>query len=129
MFDLTVWLQKVREADLRDIFSPFGSISSIKIMKPRTEEESRRSRISGFVCFETRRSAENAFNSLQNYVFEGRLLKVEWGRSVNSSDGSRNFRRIQVFVPQNPKLKESLDRMAMNNSSGQRVVLWLQSLC
>lgn len=45
-------------------FSRFGRIYSVKIMWPRTEEEKRRNRNSGFVQFERREDAERAKDAL-----------------------------------------------------------------
>lgn len=45
-------------------FSRFGDIYSVKIMWPRTDEEKRRNRNSGFVQFVRREDAERAKDAL-----------------------------------------------------------------
>ena len=41
-------------------FVKFGPIASVKVMWPRTDEDKARGRMSGFVAFMTRKSAEDA---------------------------------------------------------------------
>lgn len=66
----------VNENDLCDVFGKFGSLASIKIMWPRTDEERARNRNSGFVAYMSRIDAERALNSLNGREFRGYDLKL-----------------------------------------------------
>jgi U2-associated protein SR140 len=52
------------EATLCEVFGGFGPLASIKIMWPRTTEESERGHLNGFVAFMARVDAEAAFAKL-----------------------------------------------------------------
>lgn len=49
-------------------FGRFGPIASVKIMWPRTEEEHRRERKSGFVAFMNRADGQAAKDEMQGYT-------------------------------------------------------------
>lgn len=48
------------EAELRQIFSKFGKINSVKIMWPRADEDASRRRHNGFVSYCNREDADDA---------------------------------------------------------------------
>jgi len=61
------------EADLRMVFSPFGNIKSLDIVR---DNNTGRSRGYCFITFETEESADNAINTMNNYQLAGRPIKV-----------------------------------------------------
>lgn len=93
-------------------FGRFGPIASVKIMWPRTEEDKRKIKNSGFVCYLDRKHAETAKEEMHGfllfyfiiwiykkltlslhhyyYFFKGRELggyeiRVGWGKPVPGS--------------------------------------------
>jgi len=60
---------------LRDAFSPFGVIESVRIM---TDRETGRSRGFGFVEFQTAEAAESALKAMDGSELDGRLLRVDF---------------------------------------------------
>lgn len=60
------------EDDLRDLFSPFGELLEIKIMK---SEDKGRSLSYGFVKFSDPACASRALNELQHKLLHGRNLR------------------------------------------------------
>ncbi|RYG69334.1 hypothetical protein EON64_02965, partial [archaeon] len=56
------------EEVLEELCRGFGPISSVKIMWPRTEEERRRGKNTGFVSFQSRHDACRALEDLQDLV-------------------------------------------------------------
>lgn len=73
---------EVTEEYLCKKFGAFGPIHSIKIMYPRTEEERRRNRISGFVCFENKEDAELAKDTLNRTEILGHVVKIGWSKAI-----------------------------------------------
>ncbi|KXN71857.1 hypothetical protein CONCODRAFT_69496 [Conidiobolus coronatus NRRL 28638] len=73
---------KVNETKLMEIFGKFGPIASVKIMWPRTPEESQRRNNSGFVCFMKRDDASEALSNLDGTDLMGLNLRIGWGKSV-----------------------------------------------
>ena len=86
-------------------FVKFGPIASVKVMWPRTDEDKARGRMSGFVAFMTRKSAEDARDEMNGALAystpnlirhrmrsiwrarAGRLLhsadlRIGWGKAV-----------------------------------------------
>jgi U2-associated protein SR140 len=61
-------IHQANEELLRKEFGKYGNIYSVKIMWPRTDEEKRRNRNSGFVQFEKREDAERAKDALNGTV-------------------------------------------------------------
>lgn len=53
-------------------FVKFGPIASVKVMWPRSEEEKARGKMSGFVAFMTRKSAEEARDEMNGASMIGR---------------------------------------------------------
>lgn len=73
---------EVTEEFLCKKFGAFGPVHSIKIMYPRTEEERRRNRISGFVCFENKEDAELAKDTLNRTEILGHVVKIGWSKAI-----------------------------------------------
>ncbi|ORX84616.1 hypothetical protein BCR32DRAFT_194663, partial [Anaeromyces robustus] len=65
---------KTKEEDLRKIFSKYGNITDIQLLfDPHTNKY----RGFGFVNFEDNASADEAEKQLQNYVLDGKEIKIE----------------------------------------------------
>ncbi|HLF46370.1 MAG TPA: RNA-binding protein [Chitinophagaceae bacterium] len=65
------------EEALKDLFSPFGNVTSAKVI---TDRESGRSRGFGFVEMDVAAEAEAAMKGLNNKEIEGRSLSVTVAR-------------------------------------------------
>ncbi|GAB7015205.1 RNA recognition motif domain-containing protein [Methanogenium cariaci] len=61
------------EADLREIFSGFGKLTEVKIIRDRGF---------GFVAYATLEEAEDARKTMAGKEFEGRALRVEDARPI-----------------------------------------------
>ncbi len=73
----------VTEDRLRQVFGVYGSLLSIKIMWPRTDEERLKRRNCGFVSFWKRSDAQAAMNALGDRDLDGHIISVRWGRAVS----------------------------------------------
>ena len=67
----------VTEAELENLFSEFGNVSSAKIIEDR---ETGRPKGFGFVEMPNQDEAENAIKSLNEKEFKGREIKVNQAR-------------------------------------------------
>ena len=63
----------VQDEDLREFFTPYGEVSSAKIIMDR---ESGRSRGFGFVEMSDDAASQKAISELDNATVEGRTIKV-----------------------------------------------------
>ena len=79
------------DQDLREIFEPFGEVSSAKVIFDRDRN---RSKGFGFVEMADDASAQNAISELNESTFEGRnlVVKDQNNRSVDISQG-----KFEVF--------------------------------
>jgi hypothetical protein len=92
----------VTEEDLFREFERFGPIASIKIMYPRSEEHHSRQRITGFVCFMQRESAEKAIIAAQDLYLDGQKLRVGWGKRLPlPREPMRNPRSTTTYLEKN----------------------------
>ena len=71
---------KITEDELREIFSEYGTIKSLKIISDR---ETGRSRGFGFVELEEREGAEKAIEELNGKEILGRELKINESKPKN----------------------------------------------
>lgn len=79
---------QITEEDLANLFSPFGNVTSAKII---TDRETNRSRGFGFVEMATEAEGKEAMASLNNKEVDGRSLSVSVAREKedrNSGSGS-----------------------------------------
>lgn len=67
----------VEEEDLKQLFEPFGQVSSAKVIKDR---ETGRSRGFGFVEMASDEQANKAMASLNNKEIEGRAISISVAR-------------------------------------------------
>jgi RNA recognition motif-containing protein len=65
------------EDSLRELFVPFGEVTSVKIIKDRLTD---RSRGFGFVEMENKDEAESAIQKIDGTEVEGRNMKVNLAR-------------------------------------------------
>lgn len=71
------------ENQLKDLFTPFGEISSVKII---TDKFSGRSRGFGFVEMPDTAEAEKAIEDLNDYTFNDRNIVVNESKPRESND-------------------------------------------
>lgn len=74
------------EDSVRELFSKYGEVSSVNIPTDKMTGKSR-----GF-CFVEMENAENAIAELNNYLFEGRNLKVDVAQDRPAGGGGANRR-------------------------------------
>lgn len=72
------------EADLKDLFSKFGAVSSVKIIMDR---ETNRSRGFAFVEMPSQEEGNAAMTGLNNKEIEGRPLSVSLAREKENRSG------------------------------------------
>lgn len=71
------------EADLQDLFQPFGRISRVYLAK---DKETMQSRGFAFVSFVHREDAAKAMDKLQGHGYDHLILKLEWARPSAPKD-------------------------------------------
>ena len=71
------------EADLQDLFQPFGRISRVYLAK---DKETMQSRGFAFVSFMNREDAARAMDKLQGHGYDHLILKLEWARPSAPKD-------------------------------------------
>ena len=74
------------EAELRELFTPFGEPDSARVI---TDRDTGRSKGFGFVEFSDNAQATAAMNALNGKEVNGRALTVNEARPRNESSGSR----------------------------------------
>ncbi|XP_049377537.1 bZIP transcription factor 49-like [Solanum stenotomum] len=67
--------ENTREADLLELFCPFGHVSRVYVA---IDQNTGMSRGFGFVNFVNREDAERAINKLNGYCYHNLILRVEW---------------------------------------------------
>lgn len=71
------------EADLQDLFKPFGRISRVYLAK---DKETLQSRGFAFVSFVNKDDAARAMEKLQGHGYDHLILKLEWARPNTPKD-------------------------------------------
>ncbi|OEU16087.1 Rna binding domain in eukaryotic translation initiation factor 3 subunit 4, partial [Fragilariopsis cylindrus CCMP1102] len=69
--------ENTTEADLQDLFKPFGRISRVYLAK---DKETLQSRGFAFVSFVNKDDAAKAMEKLQGFGYDHLILKLEWAR-------------------------------------------------
>jgi U2-associated protein SR140 len=89
-----------------------GDLYSVKIMWPRTAEERSRNRNTGFVCFMSRKDAEDAVDAYCDAdVFgNGRRIVLRWGKNVKKTV------KFGAGVPSNMRKKPRASNEAGNTT-------------
>ena len=84
--------ENTTEADLQDLFKPFGRISRVYLAK---DKETMQSRGFAFVSFVNKDDAASAMEKLQGFGYDHLILKLEWARPNTPKDpaaGGTEFR-------------------------------------
>lgn len=76
------------EADLKDLFSKFGAVTSVKII---TDRETNRPRGFAFVEMPSEEEGNAALAGLNNKEIQGRPLSVAVAREKENRSGERGF--------------------------------------
>lgn len=76
---------QISEADLKELFEEYGSVSSAKIV---TDRETRRSKGYGFVEMENEEEGQRAIEELNGAEYDGRTLSVSVARP-RAEEGDR----------------------------------------
>ncbi|KAI4835971.1 U2 snRNP-associated SURP motif-containing protein [Plasmodium brasilianum] len=121
---------EVTEEYLCQRFGKFGKVNSVKIMYPRKDEDKKKARICGFVCFENKDDAENAKDALDGVEMFGNVVRIGWSKAIpkilnNNKAEINNFnfdknntcnissnKKIEVLLPEDKKLKRIIDLLA-----------------
>jgi RNA recognition motif-containing protein len=74
----------VSDQELQEIFEPYGTVGSAKVILDR---ETRKSRGFGFVEFASNEEAESAIKALDGTSLEGRTLTVKVAEDKNPGGG------------------------------------------
>lgn len=77
--------ESTTEADLQDLFKPFGRISRVYLAK---DKETMQSRGFAFVSFVNKDDAAKAMEKLQGFGYDHLILKLEWARPNAPKDPS-----------------------------------------
>jgi RNA recognition motif-containing protein len=80
----------LKDQDLANLFSPFGEVTSAKIV---TDKFTQRSKGFGFVEMANDAEAQTAIDSLNNTEVEGRNLVVNESRPKTEGGGSGGFKK------------------------------------
>jgi translation initiation factor 3 subunit G len=90
--------------DLYDLFGRFGSIERITLVRDHVTRESRGT---AFVCFRSRRDAEEAMETLHGHAYDYQILSIEWAKpraeQYNRSLGDMKVSGYGKALPQGLK--------------------------
>mmetsp|Transcript_11659 Transcript_11659/g.19902 ORF Transcript_11659/g.19902 Transcript_11659/m.19902 type:complete len:605 (-) Transcript_11659:31-1845(-) len=109
------------EDELYDVFSPFGPLASIKILRPFSEEERSRKTLRGFVAYLNRKSAERALQQVRGVFIHNCELSVVWGKPVRLPQRAmeppriRHFsssNRTKIYTPSNRRIDDIIIQLA-----------------
>ena len=78
----------VQNADLKNLFAPFGEVTSANIIM---DKMTNRSRGFGFVDMPDQAAAENAIRELNGVSMEGRNIKVNEAKPREDRSSGNNF--------------------------------------
>lgn len=87
--------QNITDDKLNQIFSPFGSIISAKIM---TLEDGFTSRGFGFVCFKSVSEASRAMISMNGTIIDGEMVHVSFAQKNNKKLGKSQYNKLNNFI-------------------------------
>lgn len=73
---------RTTQQELRDLFSEFGDIESIKIIR---DSRTKRSKGYGFIKFYKQLDATNALNNMNFKPFRGRELRIAFAKDANNN--------------------------------------------
>jgi translation initiation factor 3 subunit G len=78
--------EDTREADLQELFRPFGSVTRVYVAFNRETGESRGF---AFVNFANREDGQRAINKLDGYGYDNLILRVEWAAPREEKPGEK----------------------------------------
>lgn len=78
---------KANENEVRDLFSEYGQVASVRIV---LDKETQKSRGFGFVIMNNDQEANNAIASLNGYNFQGKTLAVSEAKPKEGGDRPNN---------------------------------------
>ena len=84
----------IEDADLEKLFSSYGEIEEIAVIK---DKFSGRSKGFGFVTFKDDESAKKAISEMNDKEVEGRKLKVNEARPMEERPPRRDFNQRRRF--------------------------------
>ncbi|CAF0970660.1 unnamed protein product [Rotaria magnacalcarata] len=67
--------EETQEQDLRDLFTPFGSVSRVFLAKDKTNNTSKGF---AFITFNEKKDAQKAIECVSGFGYDHLILKVEW---------------------------------------------------
>jgi len=110
-------------------FGHFGTVTSVKIMYPRTERQRLRGMNCGFVQFTTREEAERAKAHVDGKEYFGTCIRIGWGtavrpktpgESVELTSGGKDVRKAGAKTGGNRAPRcDGADRFSDDNLSSQ----------
>jgi RNA recognition motif-containing protein len=82
----------ISEEELKNVFQPYGAVTSVKIV---TDRETGRSRGFGFVEMEDENAGQSAIAELNDTELQGRkiVVKESFPRPQNNSSGGGSYKR------------------------------------
>lgn len=69
--------EETQEQDLRDLFTPFGSLSRVYLAKDKTSNTSKGF---AFITFNDKKDAQKAIECVSGFGYDHLILKVEWAK-------------------------------------------------
>lgn len=72
--------EETQEQDLRDLFTPFGSVMRVYLAKDKMTNTSKGF---GFITFNEKKDAEKAIECVSGFGYDHLILKVEWANKPN----------------------------------------------
>jgi len=78
------------DAELSDLFSAYGTVTSVKVI---TDRETGRSRGFGFVEMPSTEEGQKAISALNNKEVEGRAMSVAEAREKTERSSGKSFNR------------------------------------
>ncbi|CAF2966047.1 unnamed protein product [Rotaria sp. Silwood2] len=69
--------EETQEQDLRDLFTPFGSVSRVFLAKDKTNNTSKGF---AFITFNEKKDAQKAIECVSGFGYDHLILKVEWAK-------------------------------------------------
>ncbi|CAF1418575.1 unnamed protein product, partial [Adineta ricciae] len=67
--------EETQEQDLRDLFTPFGSLNRVYLAKDKTSNTSKGF---AFITFNEKKDAQKAIECVSGFGYDHLILKVEW---------------------------------------------------
>lgn len=69
--------EETQESDLRDLFTPFGTVTRVYLAKDKTNQTSKGF---AFITYSEKKDAQKAIDCVSGYGYYHLILKVEWAK-------------------------------------------------